>query len=77
MINELSVKVVIADCLQVHADAITCFVNSNLLPVGEASEQILLSGGQEVVQQQLDIAQVNLGTTLPSTSLTMAGELKY
>jgi hypothetical protein len=59
MLGELSIKIVIADCLQVHADVVTYFVDRNMLPVGAVSEQILFVGGQEVVQNQLEIAQVN------------------
>jgi transposase InsO family protein len=75
-INQLSFNVVIDNCVQTSADAVACFVDHNMLPVGEVSERILFQGGQEVVQDQLRIAQISLGTVLPATLLTSAGAIE-
>jgi hypothetical protein len=52
----INVKVVIGDILQVSADTRICFIDKDLLPVGESSDRLLLRGGADVIQYQLNIA---------------------
>lgn len=76
MVSEgLKVKIVLADVVTMPTDALVCFVDRELLPIGELSDRILSQGGPEVVQEQLQIVQVNIGAELPSALITTAGTI--
>jgi transposase InsO family protein len=74
--DALQVTVVLADIVNIRADALVCFIDKSLLPVGETSDRILTKCGAEVIQEQMEIAQLNIGTELPSALLTKAGSIE-
>ena len=74
--NKLKVKVILGDIVSTHADAIVCYENQDLLPIGECSDRIISHAGIDMVNDELNIAQLSIGMQLPSAILTNAGSIK-
>ena len=74
--QQLNVQVVTGDIVYTEADAAICFVNRQLVPLGESSTRLMKAGGSELTESLNEVVKANFGTGLPATITTPAGTLE-